>query len=460
MTAGTFQRSLWLLPQRLKRREGWLELLAFLGLFAVYSPLLANVVQNGDAAGYNEQIESGVFAAREIHVGYMIFGRIFKTLLPLPTDAALNVMALCFGVSALGALYLLAKRWGSRPAAIGTVLCALCATDYVRSMITSEVDILSASLVIIAYACFALGRPIIAGAAFGMAMLSTPVSLGMIPLFVFTFALDPRGPRATLKLQFLRVLRFGLAGLVVYSPWVIWHWHAYFWGSRGVFTSPYAHFNAPEQIGRCIDVFKDNAWGLLPLFFAGLIGALADRRRWQQDQPALGIVLGVVTTTLLVDRAGDVPVHLPSYPLVGLVVCLFLDRLASATKLVWAVPCCAFLIMGIPGYMANRTEGEERRQTRRSYVEMREQSRPLQAMLVDLPKGFSTHRFFEHYAQGQAPSLPDLRRRLHALATGSEKYVIYFANRIPRDIEDRLGERYVAEVRVVNGARYAVLVPR
>jgi Glycosyltransferase family 87 len=448
------------LPARFRKREPWLELLVFLALFALYATLIANVVQNGDAAGYNEQIESGVFAAREIHVGYMALGAAFRALLPLPTDAALNVMALSFGFAALGALYLTAKRWGSRPAAVGSVLCALCSFDYVRSMVLSEVDILSASLVIIAYACYALQRPILAGAVFGVAMLSTPVTLSFVPLFVFTFALDPRGPGVTVRVQFFRVLRFGLAGLIVYMPWVVWHWHAYFWGKRGVFTSPYAPFHGQEQITRCLEVFKDNAWGLLPWFFAGLIAALWDRRRWQQDQPAIGIVLSVITTTLLVDRAGDVPVHLPTFPLVGLIACLFLDRLATASRLVWAVPWCAFLLMGVPAYLSSRTEVEDRRQLWKTYTEIRDQSRPLPAMLVDLPKGFSTHRFFEHYAQGTAPSLVEFRRQLRALRSGPEEYVIYFAARIPKDIEGELRERYVSTVRVVNGDSYRVLVPR
>lgn len=458
--AESIQRERGSLRERLRRREPWLELGAFLALFALYSPLLANVVQNGDAAGYNEQIDSGVFASREIHVGYMVLGRAFRTLLPLPTDAALNVMALTLGIAGLAALYLTAKRWSSRRAAMGSVLCALCSVDYVRSMVLSEVDILSASLVVIAYACYALQRPIIAGAVFGLAMLSTPVTLSMIPLFVFTFALDERGWGGTVKVQCLRVLRFGLAGLVVYAPWVMWHWHAYFWGKRGVFTSPYAHFDAHEQIGRCLDVFKDNAWGLLPLFLVGLLSALWSRRRWQQDQPAIGIVLSVITTALLVDRAGDVPVHLPTFPLVGLVVCLFLDRLAEASRWVWAVPCGAFLVMGIPAYLTSRAEVDERRALKKSYVEMRDQSAPLSAMLVDLPKGFSTHRFFEHYAQGEAPTLPDFRRRLRALSSGPERYVIYFATRVPKDIEERLSDRYEATVRTVNGERYPVLVPR
>jgi Glycosyltransferase family 87 len=460
VVAESTQRPLRFLPERFRQREPWLELLAFIALFALYSTLIANVVQNGDAAGYNEQIESGVFAAREIHVGYMALGSAFRAVLPMPTDKALNVMALSFGVAALGALYLTAKRWGSRAAAVGSVLCALGSIDYVRSMVLSEVDILSAALVIIAYACYALQRPILAGAAFGVAMLSTPVTLSFVPLFVFTFALDPRGARATLKVQAWRVLRFGVAGLVLYAPWVIWHWHAYFWGKRGVFTSPYAPFHGHEQIARCVDVFKDNVWGLLPLFLAGLVAALWDRRRWQTDQPAIGIVLSVITTTLLVDRAGDVPVHLPTFPLVGLLACLFLDRLASASRWVWAVPCCAFLLMGVPAYLSARTEVEDRRQLTRTYTEMRNQSRPLPSMLVDLPKGFSTHRFFEHFAQGDAPSLADFRHRLHALESGPEEYVIYFAIHIPRDIEARLGERYVSTVRVVNGDRYPVLVPR
>jgi hypothetical protein len=86
-------------------------------------------------------------------------------------------------------------------------------------------------------------------------------------------------------------------------------------------------------------------------------------------------------------------------------------------------------------------------------------------MLAELPPGFSMHRLFEHYVTGQshiglAPSLPELRRRLHELRSGPERYAIYFASRLPKDVEQALEDRYLRVVRTVNGEPYQVLVPR
>jgi hypothetical protein len=86
-------------------------------------------------------------------------------------------------------------------------------------------------------------------------------------------------------------------------------------------------------------------------------------------------------------------------------------------------------------------------------------------MLAELPPGFSMHRLFEHYALGQshaglAPSLTELRRRLRELRSGPEQYVIYFAGRLPKDIEQALEDRYSPALRTVSGERYQVLVPR
>jgi hypothetical protein len=448
------------------RSEHWVVAAAFVALFAAYAPLIGDVIQNGDAAVYNEQIERHVFGEHLIHVGYIAIGSVFHAVLPFTIDRALNIMALTLGIAGAGALYATGKLWGSRLAGVSSVLLLLCSSAYVRSMVLSEVDILSASLVTIAYACYARDKSIVAGMAFGLGMLSTPITLGMLPLFVFTFPIDDEGAVSTVRRQVARVFWFGLAGLVVYAPWVLWHFHAYFYGNRGILTAPRARFNVAQQVAHGVDFFERNAWGLLPLYLASLLSALTDRQRWRRDQPALGIVLSVIATALLFDRTTDVPVHLANLCMLSLSIALLLERFASASRIVWALPVCAFALMGIPSYLAARDEVKSDERSRQTYVEMRNQSLPLQAMLVDLPRGFTNYRAFEHYMYGRsytgrAPTLVEFRRQLSELDSGPDEYAIYFARRgVPPDIELALARRYAVGARVFNGQRYAALLPR
>lgn len=450
--------------ERLPSRESWFTLGGFVALYAAYATLVRDVVQNGDAAVYNEQIETHAFASYLIHVGYIALGSLFHALVPVHVDRGMNLLALTLGIGAAAALYATGKLWGSRLAGLSGVLFLLCSSDYVRAMVLCEVDILSAALVGISYAFYVRGRPVASGLLFGLGMLCTPVSMGMLPLFAFTFALDERGLAVTARAQAWRVLRFGLAGLALYLPWVAAHFHDYFYGARGVFTSPYARFDAAVQIARGAQFFKDNTWALLPLSLTGLLQLLLDKARWRREQPALGILFSVLAT-VLIDRAGDVPVHLASIATLALCAALLLDRLASASKIVWAIPCFAFALMGIPAYRAALGEVEEDVQIRNTYQEMRRQSLPLRPMLAGLPPGFSMHRRFDHYAIGDshaglAPSLTEVRRRLRELRSGPEEYTIYFAGHLPKDIEQALEDRYVPALRTVNGERYRVLVPR
>jgi hypothetical protein len=96
---------------------------------------------------------------------------------------------------------------------------------------------------------------------------------------------------------------------------------------------------------------------------------------------------------------------------------------------------------------------------------MRQQSQPLEFMLVDLSSSFFAQRSFDHYAYGRsytglAPSLAQLRRQRAELLTGPTEYVLYFAGRLPNDLRDALAARYVEQNRDVNGRSYRVLAPR
>lgn len=428
-----------------------------------FAPLIQPVVQNGDAAVYTEQVQQHAFNERAIHIGYVLIGSVFR-LLPMQIDRAMNVMALSFGLAALFALYAAGKVFGSRVAGFAGVLLLLGCKSYVRAMVLSEVDILSATLVMISYALYVRKQNLLAGAGFGLAMLTTPVTATFLPMFLFTFALDPRGPRATFRAQFLRVLWFGLVAMAVYLPFVVWQRQSYFFGGRSVTTSGTSPFDAMAQIERGAQFFYINAWPLIPLFCAGILSALSDRELWRRDQPGLALVLTLVLTALLADRTGDVPVHLPALALLCLTTALFLRRVASATRMVWAIPVSAFLLLAWPARRAASHEVDVQLALRERYRAMRERSQPLRAMLAGFSAGFSKQRFFEHYAYGisytgMVPTIAELRHRLPELKSGTEQYVIYFVGNIPRDVRNALAERYEeGEVRL-EGVRFRTLTP-
>ncbi|MEO8902864.1 MAG: hypothetical protein ABI627_15185 [Polyangiaceae bacterium] len=454
-----------LIPGRWRKREPWLLLAGFAVLSGVYGTLVHAVVQNGDAAVYTEQVANRVFSERAIHIGYVLLGVVFHAILPLQIDRAMNVMALTVGLGGALALYWAAKRLGSWQAGVGGVLLLLCASSYVRGMVLSEVDILSAGTLMISYALYLAKRTVLAGIAFGAAMLTTPVTASFLPLFVFTFAVDERGAWQTVRVQFLRLLCFGLVALVVYLPFVAWQWQSYVYGGRSLTTSSTVPFNAWKQVERGARFYMLNSWALLTLYLAAIVGALTDRNLWRRDQPVIGLALSVILTTLVADRTKDVPVHLAALPVLSLVSVLFLQRLASASKMVWAVPVVAFALMGPMAFVTTDREVDVHLKMRARYREMRDKSLPLRAMLVGFPEGFTNERFFEHYAYGISytglvPTLAEFRASLSQIRTGPEQFAIYFVHGIPADLRRALQDRYSATDRVLQGVNYHALVPR
>lgn len=451
-------------PVELRRREPWLTLLAFVALFVAFSTQIQAVVQNGDAAVYNEQVETHSFGVRTIHTGYMLLGSVFHALLPVQIDRAMNLMALFFGVLGAASCYATAKLWGSRLAGIASVLLLLCSSVYVRGMLLSEVDILSASLVSVAFALHVRKHAAWAGAVFGLAMLSTPITATLLPLFVFTFALDPGGIRGTVRTQFRRVLAFGIAALVVYLPFVIWHRDDYLYGGRGLIHAPRDPFDASLQLLRGAHFFADEIWAFGAFAVLGSLSALADRKQWRLDQPVIGLVLSVLASALIADRAGDVPAQLGNLPVLAVLAAVGFERVARLSRhLVWLLPIGAAVMMLSDAIHSARNEIERQRALHDTYRGLLAQSAPLPVMLVD-PGGFTPRILFEHYTYGRsytefAPTLRELRGRLRSLRTEPASYTIAFRRSVPRDVARALEGRYVEQSRTVNGKRFRVLVP-
>jgi hypothetical protein len=455
------------LAERLRTRTGerWLTAGCFVLLFAAHSLLVRPVLQNGDTAVYNDQIDAHFFTGRAIHIGYFMLGALFHALLPFRTDTSMNVMALTFGVGAAYALYATSVQLGSRMAGVSSVLFLLCVQPFVRGMLLAEVDILHTSLVVMSYALYVRRWSKAAGAVFGLAMLVTPVSAATLPLFLATFALGEGSRLAALRAHLLRVFWFGLCGLLVYLPFVAWTYQSYVYGGRGLTTAPRMPFNLVDQAARSLRFFALQSWPLVALYVAGFVSALGERRLWRISQPALGIGLSVAATLVLADRTSDVPVQMPNVVLGCLLAGLLVARLAKLTRgLAFVVPLAAFAILAPPRYAATKFEIDRDDHERKLCEGIRAQSEPFQPMIVGVA-GFNDTGVIERYVYGRTYvglvlSVRQFRSRMRALQRTPESYQIWFWRNVPAAGLATLNARYELTQRQVEGATFRVLVPR
>ncbi|HEY5375413.1 MAG TPA: hypothetical protein VIK01_17150 [Polyangiaceae bacterium] len=452
---------------QIRKKERWLVAAAFLVLFAAHATMLRAVVQNGDTAVYNDQVDARDFESCAIHIGYMLVGSVFHALLPFQTDLGMNVMALAFGIGTLFAVYLMGVRLGSRVAGVSGVAFLLCAREFVHAMLLAEVDILEVSLVTLSLALYLRGRERLAGVLFGLGMLVTPLSATTLPLFVCTFALVERGPRASLGAHARRVFWFALCSLAVYVPVVAWHYHQYVYGPRSLTTALRLHFNLARQAARSWEFLTAGSWAVAALYLAGILSALTDRRLWRLGQLGLAVVLSVVVTLVVGDRTYDVPVQLPNVVILCLLAGLFVHRLAAIPrfalgKLAWALPLAALVFMAPEGYVANQREIAGDVQLRDLYRSMVIQSQPLGLLLVG-SSGFMRIRVFNRYVANRGAGTLSareffgrIRARQHAPATTK----IWFWSTVPAAKLAPLNATYQLTSLTAGGRRFQVLVPR
>jgi hypothetical protein len=100
--------------------------------------LLEPVLQNGDAAVYNERIDARDLGERTVHIGYVALGIAFRALLPAgPTDLVMNAMTLVLGLVGQLAVYASALRLSRSPLASAVAALALLAVPaYLRGIMS------------------------------------------------------------------------------------------------------------------------------------------------------------------------------------------------------------------------------------------------------------------------------------------------------------------------------------
>jgi len=434
----------------------------FVALFVAHARLLRPVLQNGDSAVYNEQIEAGDFSHRVTHFGYFALGGLFNHL-PFGTELNMNVMVLTFGVCGLAGVYFVAQVWsGSRWLALGSVPLALGLPSALRGMLLSEVDIVAASLVVIAYALLLRNRALLAGLTFGLAVLVTPLSGPMLLVFVLTVAVVPGAFRATVLGQIRRLLKFGLAACLVYLPPILSHYTEYVYGGRGLMLAPRENYSLPERLARSWGFATHEARLVLPLCAVGAVVCLASRRIWRTGQPVIALVSSFFLMAIAGQRFSDVPVQLPN-----LLLLMALPPVAMAI-LPWGarlgLPLLAIIsYLTLPGnYQRTTAEVESHDRTRRLLFGIREQSLPQLPLLVG-PAGWGQKRMFERYAATGSTLAPvfeerEFFRNVPRFAADNQ-YRIWFLRRAPgRQLAPLLGQ-FTLETRTVEGRAYQVLTP-
>ncbi|HEY3256964.1 MAG TPA: hypothetical protein VGJ91_23570 [Polyangiaceae bacterium] len=439
---------------------------AFLILLLLLATLLRPVLQNGDSAVYNQQIASRILRDRTTHVGYIALGIIFDTVLPFSTDMNMNVMSLTFGVAGLYAVYSAAhvlnrSRWASGLA----VLLALALPSELLGMLLSEVDIVSASLVAVAYACFLNELTVIAGLVFGLSVLVTPLSGPLLSVFVLTVSVSEEGPGRGAARHFVRLVRFGTAALVVYLPPVSLYYQDYVYGSRGLLHAPRAALSLLERLTHSGAFIWQEACFLIPLYVLGTVGCFASGRGWRTGQPAIALIVSVGLMALVGERFLDVPVQLPNLVLLAILPPMML--VVSD----WAMRIGSIAILAVGLFTANRsfaTVREEiaaREKTRTLCMGIRDQSRPRTAVLVGL-SGWSESKTFARYASLDSNHLAtsltwhDFVRDERRWVESATEHEIWFFRRINQHQVSTLLDSYVLEQRSVGPRTFQVLVPR
>jgi hypothetical protein len=452
-------------PAALERAARVCVVLLFVGLFVGNACLLRPVLQNGDSAVYNQQIELKELGVRSTHFGYFVLGIVFNALLPLGTDMNMNVMLLSLGISGLVAVYLAAHQLsGSRIAGICSVCLALGLHSELRGMLLSEVDVAAASLIAIAFARFLRGGTVTAGALFGFSVLVTPLSGPMVVVFLLTIAVDTTSLRTSAMVHVHKLVKFAAAAVGVYLLPVLVNYQDYFYGSRGIFKAPRSAFPLTERLQRSFSFISSDAGLLVPVLAIGAVVCLMSARVWRLGQPALALLVSIFVMSLAGQQFTDVPVQLPNLVLLAILPAAAIARsrwtLAIAPVLIAAV--CFFSLRA--NYARVLGEVAARDRDRKLCVGIREQSRPHEPVLVGVSGWGTTQMLGRLAGVGPNPatviSWRDFVRDEQRWGGPGAAHVFWFFRSVSARQLAPLLVDHALEKRAVEGRAFQVLIPR
>ena len=437
--------------------------LCFVALFLAYANLLQPVLQNGDSAVYNQQIDDRNLSERTSHIGYFALGIVFNALLPFGTELNMNIMVLSVGFLGLAAVYLTAKLLGqSRWAALTPVVVALGLPSQVEGMLLSEVDVLSVAFVAMAFACYLRGAAMPAGALFGFAVLVTPLSGPLLVLFILTanFGNTAGNWRAPLR----RILEFGGAAVLIYAPAVLTHYQDYVHGPRGILNAPRSAFTLSQRVAHSVHFITTELGLMLPFYVIGAALCLVSPRLKQARLPAIALLVSTILMAAVGERFVDVPVQLPNLVLLGILPAVALASSARGVGFGLLVLFALCFVKVQSSYAGVRSEIGARAREREICLSIREQSGPRVPVLVAL-KGWGQSRMFERLTSSreQRAITVDWRRFMRDQRGWLEppgKYQFWFFRDVRKNQVEPLLEGYSLESRRAGPRALKVLVPR
>ncbi len=435
------------------RAGRWLG--AWLALVAAHLWLIGPLLQNGDTAVYNEQIEQRLVTIRTTHIGYMLMGVAFDRVLPFGVERNVNLMNLAFAAAGALALVVLARSVGvSRGLARFAALMAFGVHAYLRGAVLGEVDVVACALVMLALAAWASGRPVVAGLLYGLAMLTTPISGLALPMFVLSRAGSARSLRPRWA-DLGRLALFGAVSLAVYAPVVGLVWQDYVHGGRGILHAPRERWDVAAHVARSGAFVWASAAPWLALALGGTITAIA-----RGISLGVGVLAALGLTALVGERFLDVPVQLPNLCVLSVFVLVVVDRLPR--RWAWATLLPAWALTAIPTYRGVSDEVAEKRERREVYRAMAAQTPRM--LVVGLQSGWDEGLPFERIVYGRTRldlglEVPALRASAANLARTRQGYAIWWLVTPPAGAMDAFAPGWHREARVVRGRRYDVWLP-
>jgi len=439
--------------------------LLFLALFVAHLCLLSPLLQNGDSAVYNQQVDEFDLSHRTTHVGYFALGIVFNALLPFGTDWNMNLMVLVVGFLGLVAVYSTTKLFSeSRLAASAAVLLVFGLSSQVRGMLLSEVDGVSVAFVAMAFACFQRDAAFFAGLLFGFSVLVTPLSGPLLALFVVTAGVRAVVGFTAFRGQLRKLFTFGVGSLLVYVPPVAILFRDYVYGPRGLLNAPRSAFSVPQRIAHSWHFITHELGYMLPLYAIGVLLCLLSSRLWRAGQPALALLVSMGLMAVVGERFTDVPVQLPNLVLLGMLPAIAFAMHRRVVKVGLCFLSCAWFFNVHDSYANLSGQLRSRERDRKMCLAIRAQSAPRTPVLVGL-SGWNQPRIFERFTS--SPGLPaasvDFRafvRNQRRWLDPAQKVELWFFHKVTSAQVGQLLDRYSLESRAVGTRKFTVLVPR
>jgi len=430
--------------------------LATIVLFVAHLWLVAPVLQNGDGAVYNEQIEQCTLGIRSPHVGYMVLGMVFNEILPFGTERNLNLMCLVFASFGAAAIIAIARRYGSTwLAAVFAGMLVFGIRSYLRGAVLAEVDGVACSLILIALASWVFGYRIAAGIAYGAAMLVTPLSSLSLPVFLFTSNRERTTLRNLLQ-HSLDLCIFGVSALAAYVPLVLCFWQDYWHGGRGLLRAPRQPWDLHEQVMRSVRFFSTPAMPWVVLGLAGILLGTTKRK-----SIAFGTLMAIAVAATVGERFLDVPVQLPQLCMLAVLAVLVVDRIANK-KVMLCVLCVLWAMSALPSYLDERREILDKLGLVETYKEMAKQTPKL--MVVGLGDswidGLQFERIIYHRTKlGLGLDYRQFRSSSRTISRTHRDYTIWLMSPAPTDIMNPFLKAWRKESRSIRDQAFEVWLP-